>query len=61
MTSQLRLYTNIPHEDGLTHRMYPYEDFYGGKARIPTPGVLPYISHIGMYGPKGLGFCAVSV
>ena len=36
--------------------MYPYKDFYGGKAHIPTPGVLPYISHIGMYRPKGLGF-----
>ena len=36
--------------------MYPYGDFYGGKVHIPTPGVLPYISHIGMYRPKGLGF-----
>ena len=24
-------------------------------------GVLPYISHIGMCRPKGLGFCAVLV
>ena len=38
------------------HRMYAHEDFYGGKAHIPTPrggggggrGSLPYISHIGM-------------
>ena len=26
-----------------------------------TWGVLPYISQIGMYRPKGYGFCAVSV
>ena len=34
---------------------------WGGKGRGGGGGVLPYISHIGMCRPKGLGFCAVLV
>ena len=30
------LYTNIPHEEGVTTVCHAYEDFYGDKAPIPT-------------------------
>ena len=30
------LYTNIPHEEGVTSVCHAYEDFYGDKAPIPT-------------------------
>ena len=30
------LYTNIPHEEGVTTVCHAYEDFYGGEAPIPT-------------------------
>ena len=41
-------------------------DYNGGRgsertAAPPRGGVLPYISHIGMCHPKGLGFCEVLV
>ena len=30
------LYTNIPHEEGVTTVCHAYKDFYGDKAPIPT-------------------------
>ena len=35
--------------------------YYGQFVLSPPRGVLPYISHRGMFRPKGYGFCAVLV
>ena len=56
MTLQLPLYTNIPHEEDLTTVCIHTKIFMEGKPIYLPPGVLPYISHIGMYRHQRVGF-----